>query len=174
MTKYQLRDSALEVCKIVAEAGGELVGRTKLHKTAYLIQIMGLGAKDFQFQYKHYGPYSENLAFATEMAQLFGNLREEKRKSSWGGTYSIFQADRDCASDSSPVRLEVVSAASNASSVDLELAATAAYLARENFEDPWGETTKRKPDKAASIQSAKRLYRKLLGLDVPTPLPDIV
>ena len=174
MTTNKLRDSAFEVCKIVAEAGGELVGRTKLHKTAYLIQIMNLGAKEFHFQYKHYGPFSENLAFATEMAQLFGDLTEEKRNSTWGGTYSVFKTSHRCESDSSPARLSVVSIAADASSVELELAATAAYLARENFEDPWRETSERKPDKASHIPNAKALYRKLLELDTPTPLPTIV
>ena len=36
-----------------------------------------------------------------------------------------------------------------ASAIELELAATAAFLAREGQADPWGETARRKPEKAA-------------------------
>jgi hypothetical protein len=36
----------------------------------------------------------------------------------------------------------------NADAVELELAATAAFLAYERFPDPWGETARRKPEKS--------------------------
>ena len=43
------------------------MGRTRLQKVAYLTQLAGF-AGDFPFEYRHYGPYSEELAEATEIA----------------------------------------------------------------------------------------------------------
>ncbi len=52
------------VVAIVAAAGGELAGRVRLQKTAYLLDIKGLKS-GFQFEYHHYGPYSRELDQAT-------------------------------------------------------------------------------------------------------------
>ena len=63
---------AQKAAEIVRDAGGHIVGRTRLQKIAYLLEITGLGA-GFPFRYKHYGPYSEQLADAAETAQIFGS-----------------------------------------------------------------------------------------------------
>ena len=41
-----------ELVRIVAAADGELVGRTRLQKTAFLLELAGLGT-GFEFKYKH-------------------------------------------------------------------------------------------------------------------------
>ena len=63
----------------------------------------------------------------------------------------------------------------SADAVELELAATAAYLAYEGFSYPWGETKRRKPDKAdfGRLDKAKQLYARLLRVPTPNPLPAI-
>jgi hypothetical protein len=62
-----------------------------------------------------------------------------------------------------------------ADAVELELAATAAYLAFEGHPDPWGETKRRKPEKSDSgrLDNAKRLYESLRRIQTPQPLPSI-
>ena len=60
-------DLHVKAAAIVRDAGGRLVGRTRLQKVAYLTQLAGF-AGDFPFEYRHYGPYSEDLAEAMEIA----------------------------------------------------------------------------------------------------------
>ena len=55
----------------------------------------------------------------------------------------------------------------------LELAATAAFLASEGERDPWHETARRKPEKAARLDDAKKLYQRLRAISLPVPLPEI-
>src|SRR5262245_22141607 len=78
------------VARIIQDAGGELVGRTRLQKIAFLTQLAGF-ANDFVFEYRHYGPYSEDLAQAMEFAVLLGPLQEEEKLADWGGRYSVYK-----------------------------------------------------------------------------------
>ena len=61
--------NAVKVAAIVRDAGGRIVGRTRLQKVAYLLSIAGL-EEGLPFTYKHYGPYSEDLASAARDARL--------------------------------------------------------------------------------------------------------
>jgi hypothetical protein len=63
-----------------------------------------------------------------------------------------------------------------ADAVELELAATALFLANEGWDDPWRETARRKPEKAdgGRIEKAKFLYEKLAAVETPRRLPAIV
>lgn len=71
------RDPHLIATRIIRDAGGELVGRTRLQKIAYLLQLAGYG-DEFQFEYKHYGPFSEDLARGIEIAAAFGQVTEDE------------------------------------------------------------------------------------------------
>ena len=158
---------------IVRDAGGKVVGRTRLQKIAYLLEAAGLG-EGFAFEYRHYGPYSEELANAAWHAALLGVIHEEERPTSWGGSYSVFTAGGARSGMVPPARLALVRAAVQADPVALELAATAAFLAAEGNPDPWAETERRKPEKAAiRINEAKALYRALQQVDTPRRLPKI-
>lgn len=160
--------------EIVRAAGGSVVGRTKLQKVAYLLELAGLG-EGFRFAYRHYGPFSEALANSIRIASAFGMVDETERQASWGGTYSVYTVkDAQSVSD---LRSEFASAAAGIDSVELELAATAAYLSSvEGFSDPWVETARRKPEKAGGgrLARAKDAYRKLLAMKTPKQLPRIV
>ena len=59
--------------------------------------------------------------------------------------------------------------------IELELAATAAFLAAEGVPDPWEETAKRKPEKAEGnrLANAKVLYKALRSIRTPKKLPEI-
>lgn len=174
MTVGNVGKSVEELVDIVASAGGELVGRTRLQKTAFLLVATGLGADQFKFRYRHYGPYSENLASTSDMSTLLGSLSEEQQPSSWGGTFSVFRTDALPRCEASSPRIKLIGIAKDANPIDLELAATSAFLALEGHKDPWKETEARKPDKAARIGSAKALYAELLKVKTPRALPAIV
>lgn len=161
------------VVQIISDAGGRVVGRTKLQKIAYLLEATGLG-EGFAFEYRHYGPYSEELTTAARSAKLLGLLHEEEHATTWGGFYSIYSVSIARSSENSRVQLARV--AVDADPIQLELAATAAFLATEANDDPWVETAKRKPEKASQerLRGAKELYRRLQKIPTPKPLPSIV
>src|SRR5580693_3962979 len=95
-----------KVADIVHDAGGEVVGRTRLQKIAYLLELAGLG-EGFDFEYRHYGPYSDQLAAATRLAGAFGLIKEEERPTAWGGFYSVYTATAP-ANDPNRQRVEFV------------------------------------------------------------------
>lgn len=161
-----------KVAAIISDAGGRIIGRTKLQKVAYLLRVTGL-EDEFSFSYKHYGPYSEELATAARIGNVLGTLREIEAPASWGGTYSTYLAEPP--TDSSESRRELARAAAAADAIELELAATAVYLAREGHRDAWAETARRKPEKSEGgrLDRAKELLRSLSRIPVPMPLPPI-
>lgn len=159
---------------IVRDAGGEVVGRTKLQKLTYLLVASGL-EDDLPFVYKHYGPYCEAAAVATREAGLLGLLREREDSTSWGGFYSTYSVTGVEAVGVSPARLTMAAIANAADAVELELAATALFLSKEGCVTPWVETERRKPEKANNgrLERAKVLYQRFVEVESPSPLPKI-
>ena len=163
-----------EVADIIASAGGEVVGRTRLQKIAYLLTVTGLDS-NFLFSYKHYGPYSEQLASVARLGAMLGTFSETQQTAAWGGTYSTYILKVPRPVDQGSDRAQVAAIAAKADAVELELAATAVYLANEGFADPWAETTRRKPEKSTQqrIAGAKSLLEKLGKVQLPNPLPNL-
>lgn len=167
----------LAAAAIVEDAGGELVGRTRLQKVAYLMHLAGYG-DTFSFEYRHYGPYSEELAQAMEIATILGPVNESERTAGWGGRYSIYSVE--CASPETD-KTRFVRAAKDFDAVELELAATAAYLyeaegiGRVKKGNPWQETSRRKPTKAKEgrLHRAAAAYKELRKLPTDRELPDL-
>jgi uncharacterized protein YwgA len=167
--------NAMKVASIVRDAGGRVVGRTRLQKIAYLLSVAGL-EDGLPFAYKHYGPYSEDLAFAAHEASLLGLLRETEQPASWGGTFSTYVANEQPSSFVSSARHRLAAEAATSDAIELELAATAVFLSREGYDNPWVETERRKPEKAENgrLDKARILYQKLSSIETPVPLPRIV
>ncbi len=159
---------------IIRDAGGRVVGRTRLQKIAYLLALAGLG-HDFYFEYRHYGPYSDRLASAISGGVLLKKIREDERSTAWGGHYSIFTAELGPRRNPPTERLAFIERASQSDPVVLELAATAAFLAAEGETEPWRATARRKPEKADAerLEKAKLLYRQLREIHSPRELPDL-
>lgn len=167
--------AAQKVAEIVKDAGGTIIGRTKLQKVAYLLAATGL-ENELPFMYKHYGPYSEALAFAARDASLLGYVSEAEHVASWGGTYSVYRALGAVANVPPTPRQRLASEAARADAIVLELAATAVFLRKEEgVQDVWAETARRKPEKVteARLSEAKALLRTLATIQVPQPLPAV-
>lgn len=65
------------VLALVADSGGQLEGRIRLQKSAYLLKMAG--DPDFaraHFAYHHYGPSSRELSWALQEAVAAGMLKE--------------------------------------------------------------------------------------------------
>jgi uncharacterized protein len=169
--------NALKIAAIVQDAGGKVVGRTRLQKLAYLLTITGCEA-DLDFKYKHFGPFSEDVATAARDGNLLGLMNEEEKHAAWGGSYSIYTVPPGSPVHSTNVlpRIELAKLAASADAVELELAATAVFLSYQGFQDAWGETARRKPEKseAGRIDRAKALFLQMNDIAFPNPLPAIV
>jgi hypothetical protein len=138
------------------------------------LEAAGLGG-GFPFRYKHYGPYSDELADAAQTARIFGLMHEQETVANWGGLYSTYYTQLPRDPSIPEARRRIAQQMVNADAVELELAATALFLAYEKFPDPWGETARRKPDKADAgrIERARQLYQQLCQIPTPRPLPAI-
>ena len=174
------RDAHLRAARIICDAGGALVGRTRLQKVSYLTELAGFPG-GFEFEYRHYGPFSDDLASAMEIATGLGLVEEEERRAEWGGRYSIYRSTDRTPPSNDNSQVQFVTAAAKIGAIELELAATAAFLyadegiGRNRSGDPWAETARRKPDKAGDgrLERAKTAYRRLRALSTPEPLPPI-
>ena len=171
MARITIQDPE-KAARIVRDAGGKVIGRTRLQKIAYLLEVTSLG-EGFSFEYRHYGPYSEQLADAVSTASVFGVIKEEERPTNWGGSYSIFTCSLVTPTNENSLRSQLISTASNADPIALELAATAIFLATHGEGNPWEETARRKPEKASRIDKAKQLYADLKLIQTPVALPTI-
>ncbi|WP_156938181.1 hypothetical protein [Mesorhizobium sp. WSM3626] len=161
--------------EIIRDAGGRVVGRTRLQKIAYVLSASGL-YNSFTFSYKHYGPFSEELATAAREAKLLGLVDETEQMAAWGGSYSIFHVNADIPAEVPQARLGLARLAAQADAIALELAATALFLSKEGIDDPWEETERRKPEKADQVhlQAAKDLYLQFRQIPAPEPWPNIL
>ena len=72
--------------------GGEVVGKTRLQKTAYLLEAKGVGFRDVDFDYHNYGPFSSEVAFAAEDAESLGYLKTEERQGFHAIPYTVFRS----------------------------------------------------------------------------------
>lgn len=166
-------DPSMKIASIIADSGGQIVGRTRLQKVAYLLTVAGFET-GFSFSYKHYGPFSEELASAARFGSLFGVFSEMEHATSWGGTYSVYTLSKQ--TPPCEARSELAVLAARADAVELELAATAVFLALDGFKDPWSETERRKPEKASNnrLLGAKALLDQLSRISTPKKFPNIV
>lgn len=175
MNTVNAREAA---ARLIQDAGGELVGRTRLQKVTYLAQLAGFG-EEFSFEYRHYGPFSEDLARGMEIAAGLGPVKEVERQADWGGRYSIYSLPN--AQVSHAGRAAFIQQAKIIDANELELAATAAFIyAVEGIGNgkpgnPWAETKRRKPEKAteARLLRAAQAYEALRQLATPKGLPPL-
>lgn len=175
---------------LVALNGGELVGRTRAQKMAYLLDRCGA---DFglRFTYHHFGPYCFDLANGLDAARAEGRIgHEEKLSARHGVPYSIFTSANDEGAPAGLGRLPATEARKllrrmkNESDIVLELAATAVFLrdqwhyygkdkvAADATDAAVEETKRRKSLKATPERLAKALaLLREFGLAEAAPAP---
>ena len=146
---------------IIDSGGGRLVGKTRLQKSAYLLEAAGVGY-GFDFSYHYYGPYSDELASAAADAKALGLIRVNEESSQAGLTYAVYESQLGAGREDgmSARRREILELLDAYDVVTLELAATAHFLGQNGYEnDPWAETRRRKSVKATAqrIENAERL-----------------
>ena len=147
------------VAAIIRLNGGEIVGKTRLQKTFYLLEVSGLGF-GMSFDYHKYGPFCSDLIFAADDAVALGYLTTGEYVGHHQVPYKTFGAT-DTAPDLSgdnnaEARRHALASMKNYSALQLELAATAVYLRKNGHpEDNWEVVKYRKPLKAREDQVSK-------------------
>jgi uncharacterized protein YwgA len=148
-------------------AGGEIVGRVRLQKIFFLLDNLGLDS-GLEYEYHHYGPYSDELADELFDATCSGLVEERHAYRLYDGArYSVFHLTQSAPGVSGQVgglpRDEAVAFVDLFKDTDatvLELAATIVWLRdHEEVEDWEAELKTRKGSKAsdARIQKATSL-----------------
>lgn len=108
---------------IAAHPNREVVGRTRLQKTVWLLQRLGLPT-DYVYSLHFYGPYSEEVKTDIGLAERFGLITETAKRAMDGTEYFVLSANVfHTLPDIQPFRgfLELMAAESP---IVLELAAT--------------------------------------------------
>lgn len=121
------------VVALVALWGGELTGRTRLQKGAYLLDRCG-AEFGLRFVYHHYGPYSFDLAAGCADAHEENRIRIEQRPGRHGVRYAIFSTDESAervGALSAEKARRIVAKMKPCTDVVLELAATVVFLRDE-------------------------------------------
>ena len=162
------------VVDLIALNGGELIGRTRLQKLAYLMHRCG-AEFDLPFIYHRYGPYSFDLAEGVLAALADKKIEIEEKTGRYGVNYAIFSLKNRNENPGCLGELDSRSAATlmaktkGTPDIVLELAATILFL-RDEWDyygkggiSPAEETRKRKPLKATDerIEKALALLRDL-------------
>ncbi len=146
--------NASSVAHIIQLNGGELVGKTRLQKSAYFLEAKGAGF-GFDFNYHRFGPYSEELANCADDAKALQLIDVDWKKTQDGMSFAVFYSrSHEANSDERDIyRHRVLSVLKKYSAVEIELAATADFLEHNGFgSDPWAETHRRKANKVNDVR----------------------
>lgn len=155
------------VVGLVALNGGELVSKIRLQKTFYLLEECGLGS-GLDFDYRHYGPFSGDLARAADDDVDPRRLKSTPRPGFHAVPYTVYRTD-----EKAPDQLgnlpagrvqELLKTMGRYSAVVLELAATVVLLRHYGLaDDPIEKVRTLKPLKATPerITRANQLLAEL-------------
>lgn len=156
------------VTALVALNGGKLVGKTRLQKVVYLLDQCGLNS-GLDFDYHNFGPFSADLARATDVAKVKKKIREKQKLGYHDVLYSEFTTKEDAPGKVGDLKSSDVQRAleimEGFSAIQLELAATLAYLKDSGVDEHYLDSTvkKLKPLKAEQprLERAHELLREL-------------
>ena len=141
-----------------------MTGPMQHHQGSKKVLEIGPG---LDFDYHNYGPFSAELAFASEDAEDFDLLEMAEYVGRYSIPYTIFRTTETLPEidDLETDRIkDALAKMQKASSVVLELAATAVYFQKAGYgKESWQEVQTRKPLKATEvrIESAQQLLAEL-------------
>ena len=155
-----------DAARIIHLNGGRIIGKTRFQKSSYFLEAMRIGF-GFDFDYHHFGPYSEELANITDDARALGVIDVDWKVSQEGAKYAVFSTrgnESQTNKELDEVRRAALSVLRKYSAVELELAATAHYLEKSGYKGhAWEETRRRKAMKVSEerINRARELLAEL-------------
>jgi hypothetical protein len=108
---------------IAAHPNHELVGRTRLQKTVWLLQRLGLPT-DYVYSLHFYGPYSEEVKADVGFAEQFRLITEASRTAQDGTEYFVLSSEPSSLLPDVDRFRQPLAALANEDATVLELAAT--------------------------------------------------
>lgn len=162
----------VEISEIIRAAGGSLAGKVRLQKTVYLLDQIGFDS-GFEYEYHHYGPYSEDLADSVEEAVAFGDIEAVSRnRRSDGVPYIIYKITDSEKGLSFVSRMDkkfekCVSDLGQKSSVVLELAATIHWIFKEESIKDWEKELRRRKNSKVTTERVRDALAILEALGLP-------
>jgi uncharacterized protein YwgA len=153
------------VASVIAASNNEIVGRTRIQKTFYLLDQLGLNS-GFSFEYHHYGPYSAELFEAIEDAKVFVGVKENPRHRSRDGVpYSVFSLESLDDVFELPSSLQsAIQKMNQHTATVLELAATIHWLAKTEKIPDWKQelvVRKERKTEGGRMETAEQLLSEL-------------
>lgn len=162
------------VTAVIAAAGEKLTGKVRLQKVFYFLEQLGLRS-GFDYEYRHYGPFSAELAETTEIAKALGLIEESLEfRTSDGARYSVFRTSASPSAeaygelDESRVR-ELMGIFRTQSSTVLELAATIDWLQRFEQVEDWRSELSRRKALTATEERIAKAEEVLRTIELPPP-----
>lgn len=159
-----------EIYALLVAADGEIDGRIRLQKIAYLLQQKS-HQNVLNFIYHHYGPFCRELNDALDLAVSNNKLEEKKVNTSFGTSYSAFKLRESSSSGiesfvGQPMEQakHLVAKLKMQPSVILELAATIHWLKEKEEVDDWRRELKIRKTIKATDQNIARAERVLAEL----------
>jgi uncharacterized protein YwgA len=154
---------------VISLNGGTIKGKTRLQKTFFFLENKG-ASLNLDFDYHHYGPYSETLSATLDFSHGDGVKIQERSTGSTMPSYDISLEDGNF--EPKPVGClsiaevkSILNTLADFSSWELELAATVFYFKNSgmNLEESLEETKQRKTAKASTerLRKAQELLEKL-------------
>lgn len=158
------------VVGMVALNGGMMVGKTRLQKSFFLLERCGMGS-GADFDYHNFGPFSAEVAMATDDAVAVGRLLPEEKPGFHAVPYTLYRtAERppkflgELPAGEAAKKLKTME---GCSALELEVAATIVYLHDSGCGKMAVQETKiRKPVKATD-ERVKRAVQLIRDLGLP-------
>ena len=168
-------DAAVQI--IAAAPGGLIKGSPVLQRTAYLLEVAGVGY-GFKFGEKFCAPYCENLRLAVNGAQILEEIEINETVTDWGVTKTTYKSNIPYQGDggADDYYQVIVTKATQCVPKQLDLATAAAYFQKIEVEaNPWDEVYALKTfdRENGTFEKSQELYEELRSMPALANLPEI-
>ena len=165
-------DAAVQI--VAAAPGGIIKGSPVLQRTAYLLEVAGVGY-GFNFGCKFCSPYCEELELAINGAKVLSEVEQILTTTEWGVTKTTYKSNIPYHGDTNDDYQIIVTKATQCTPKQLDLATTAAYYQKVEIADPWGEVFDRKTfdHENGTFEKSQELYEELRSMPALKNLPEI-
>ena len=167
-------DAAIQI--VAAAPGGVIKGSPVLQRTAYLLEVAGVGY-GFKFGCKFCSPFCEELELAVNGAKVLREVEFIHTTTQWGVTKTTYKSNIPYQGEggADDDYQTIVTKATQCIPKQLDLATTVAYYQKIEIADPWNRIWRLKNfDRAnGTFEKSQELYEELRSMPALANLPEI-